>query len=378
MRQVKNVQQSYYDPLAQTFMLTEARQLHAVDVFVTTPGTTPLIVQLRETSTGFPTRDIMAEGRVDQSTIAAGTWVTILFDVPFYASANIEYAVVVMANDPTTEVGISELGKVDLGGKGGYVTSQPYQVGVLLSSANASTWTAHQDRDLTFRLRARKYDHTKIKDVPLGTITLPPGTTDLLISAMTNTPATGADAELQLITTDPNNPTQKVTRTVSDGQVIKYNSAISGPMEVRAVLRCTDTASATISPGSQIIAGALQNTGTYVTSDIPIATGAKAMVVTLEYLNVSSIKVEYAEIPVQSSPSSWTWKPLKTVTTAPNQNALTATGHNEMSFAELALAVTQANIKLRITLDGTPAMRPEVFNLRASITETVPKVTVAP
>lgn len=54
-----------------------------------------------------------------------------------------EYAVVVLCDDATTALYVAELGKQDP--TRGYVTSQPYQVGVLLSSSNASTWTAHQD-----------------------------------------------------------------------------------------------------------------------------------------------------------------------------------------------------------------------------------------
>ncbi|ECB1886227.1 hypothetical protein EVG80_15390 [Salmonella enterica subsp. enterica serovar Mississippi] len=366
MRQVKNVMQSYYDPLAQTFMLNEPRQLHAVDVWVTTRGNTPLIVQLRETSTGFPTREIVAEGRIDPALVTVGGWTTIAFDIPFYAAANIEYAVVVLANDALTEVAISELGKRDLS-TNTYVTTQPYQVGVLLSSANASTWTAHQDRDLTFRLRARRYTAPSVT-VPLGSITLPAGTTDLLISAMTSTPATGADAELQLITTDPNNPTQKTVRTVSDGQVVKFDVPVSGPMDVTAVLRSTATASATIAPGTQIIAGEMASTGTYVTLDIPVnATGTSTMVVTLEALSLATTpKVEYAESVANSNTYNWVAVPY--VKPATGIDKVLANGRTELTYKTAANGVpAMAKMKLRITLDGSPAMRPEIFNLRASI-----------
>ncbi|EGC0267561.1 hypothetical protein H8U31_001312 [Salmonella enterica] len=364
MRQVKNVMQAYYDPLAQTFMLTAARQLHAVDIWVTATGTTPLIVQLRETQTGFPTRVVLAEGRVSQPLSQVGQWVKILFDVPFYASANVEYAVVVLANDDQTKVGISELGKPDLGGSGGYVTTQPYQVGVLLSSANASTWTAHQDKDLTFRLYARKYDQSKTKTVPLGKITLPAGTTDLLISAMTNTPATGADAEIQLIQTANNSTT---TLKVSDGQVVKFDAIRSGDMDVVAVLRCTDTASATIAPGTQIIAGALTNTGTYITQALDGKTTKKLGIsVTIESLNVNSIKAEYAEYK-QGTPIT-TWTAIPETAESQNNTALLANGRREMVF-KVDQVASMALFKIRLTLNGSPAIRPEVFNLRVSVVE---------
>lgn len=54
---------------------------------------------------------------------------------------------------------MAELGKYDAVHER-WVTSQPYQVGVLLSSSNASTWTPHQDRDLTFRLLGARFTAT--------------------------------------------------------------------------------------------------------------------------------------------------------------------------------------------------------------------------
>ena len=46
-----------------------------------------------------------------------------------------------------------------------------YRIGVLLSSSNASTWTAHQDRDLKFRLLACRFTENT-RTVPLGNITV--------------------------------------------------------------------------------------------------------------------------------------------------------------------------------------------------------------
>ncbi|EDL8065174.1 hypothetical protein CTA21_23945 [Salmonella enterica] len=369
MRQVQNVMQSYYDPLAQTFMLTEARQLHAVDVWVMGTGTTPLIVQLRETQTGFPTRVVLAEGRVSQpiaGLASGGQWVKIPFDMPYYASANVEYAVVVLANDAATEVGISELGKVDKA-TNNYVTTQPYQIGVLLSSANASTWTAHQDRDLTFRLYARKYNAGATKRVPLGTITLPAGTTDLLVSALTTTPATGADAEIELAQTVGG---VKTMLTVSDGQVIKFKEVQSGDMEVTAILRCTDTASATIAPGTQIIAGVMEGTGTYITRDIDAdAHNAVDISVTMEGLNANVVTVDYAPSTHTAPITSASWKTIPSTT--PNTPVSLPNGRDELTY-KIEKVSPMAAFKVRITLKGQPKQRPEIFNLRVSVVETKP------
>ncbi|EAO3412095.1 hypothetical protein E3L83_05715 [Salmonella enterica] len=368
LRTVNNVMNSYYDPLAQTFMLDNPRQLSAVEIFLTKGGSTSLIAQLRETTVGFPTRTIVAEGRVeptDSANYKVGDWTRITFDKPFYAAANTEYAVVILANDADTAVGISELGKRDITTPtSGYVTSQPYQVGVLLSSANASTWTAHQDKDLTFRLICKKYSG-KPKVIEMGTVTLPPDTSDLLVSALTTTPATNADADLTLTFSDGSSV------TVSDGQVIKRSSVISGDVQVKATLRCTEYASATIEPGSQIIAGKIATTGKYITRRIPvIQTGESKLTVTLEAINPNATDVEWVVAPdinADQAIAESAWQKLD----RPANSTLQANGRLEMIFKMPAAAKipAAAAIILRVTTTGSAASRPMLFNLRASIVE---------
>ncbi|HHA3594144.1 TPA: hypothetical protein ACODIZ_003671 [Salmonella enterica subsp. enterica serovar Newport] len=375
LRNVNNIMNSYYDPLAQTFMLNNARQLSAVEVYLVTRGTTSLMVQLRETTAGFPTRTILAEGRIDVNDAAYQPgWVKVRFDKPYYASANVEYAVVVLANDSTTSVGISELGKQDLNDpKRPYVTTQPYQVGVLLSSANASTWTAHQDKDLTFRLYCNKYDGNP-RTIEMGTFTLPNNTSDLLVSALTTTPATKADADLTLSFLDSAGHVTE-TLTVSDGQVIKRNDVVSGKVSVKATLRCTDYASATIEPGSQIIAGVIATTGTYVTRRIPVNTAKETKItVNLEANTFGSIDVAYAIAPdlaaAQLVPDA-TWDKGKL--TQMGSSVRQTNGRYLMTFglgADNSGKIPAASdILLRITLTGSAAARPEVFNLRVSLVE---------
>ena len=374
MRKVNNVMSSYYDPLAQTFMLRDPYHLSGVRLWVEVKGTTPLIVQLRETTVGFPTRTIVAEGQLDVSdpTYIQGGWVTVHFAEPFYASANIEYAVVVLANDADTAVGISELGKLDPS-TNSYVTSQPYQVGVLLSSANASTWTAHQDKDLTFELLARRYTGTTKSQV-LGVVKLPAGTTDILVSALTETPATGADADLKLEFLDVyGNVDPDSERHVSDGQVVKLPSALGGDtdMLVTANLRCTTTASATISPGTQIIAGALATSGEYVTRGIAVAAAGTAagttqkLIVTMETYDLPGAEwhVYYGEDKSASTGSAIAasaWTEISNSAPVGLSN-----GRSELVFTEPKFALS-GTIKLKIKLVGTAAARTQIFNLRAS------------
>ncbi|ECN9265229.1 hypothetical protein ZL58_14430 [Salmonella enterica subsp. enterica serovar Typhimurium] len=388
MRQVTNVMQSYYDPLAQTFILNDPRQLHGVDVFLMVAGTTDLIVQLRETSVGFPTRSVLAEGHIKPSDANYQTnqWVTVKFDKPYYVSANVEYAVVVLANDATTAVGISELGKKTIDNTG-YVTAQPYQIGVLLSSSNASTWTAHQDKDLSFRLRARTYNKLPRLGIPLGQFTLKKDTTDLLVSAITTTPATGADAVLHLTLPAGGGRKSDVKYDVSDGQVIQLAEPIDADttVTVTADLRCTSNgfASATIAPGTQFVLGQMAMTGQYISKDIPVVPATNVsggnntyiLTCTLDTDSLGVIPVvDYCLWPQTvadgqawiADNSHWHNLPQDTI----QSDSTVENGSARLVFANtVGVAIPDKVVKLRITLTttATDMRRPKLFNLRLAV-----------
>ncbi|WP_039918872.1 hypothetical protein, partial [Cellvibrio mixtus] len=159
-----------------------------------------------------------------------------------------EYAIVILCNDSTGSVGVAELGKWDIVGARN-VTSQPYNVGVLLSSSNASTWSAHQDRDLTFRLLGANYTETE-RVINLGNIDVE-NATDLIALFPAIQPGTGADCEL--VITLPNG--QSIP--ASDRQIIQLPAPISGEINIIAKLRATTSLSAMLLPGSQLIVGTI-------------------------------------------------------------------------------------------------------------------------
>ena len=380
MRKVTNVMQTYYDPLAQTFIMDSARHLAGVEVYVadTDPvvaNRTPLIAQIRETQVGFPTTTILAEGRIHPAAIMKGQYVRILFDEPFYCMAGTEYALVMMCNDAVTSLGISELGKANLAGSG-YVTSQPYQVGVLLSSANASTWTAHQDRDLTFRLLARKYTATS-KSHALGTVTVD-NATDLLVSMLATTPATGAECSFQL-----EYPNNGGTQTVSDGQVIKLSNPISGDIKVTALLKATPDgrASALLDPGSQIIAGTIQPEGVYISRAFP---GDKTQKVTPKaYLSIvkgpnDNLSFCNVFVALDATTSAINWVPMKINGTPVPGNIAnmqdyefiidSAKNGGSTQLDPTAIPGHDGTVRVKIELKGTAGQRIYVTSLRVSLT----------
>lgn len=336
------------DPLAQTFSLETEQQLGGVELIVTGKGTSPIIVQIRETQTGFPTGVILAEGRLAPSQITQNAWNRFVFDKPTKVAANVEYAIVVLCNDAIGSVAVAELGKFDSTNQR-WVTNQPYQVGVLLSSSNARTWTAHQDKDLTFRLLARKYSQAA-REVSLGTVTVT-NATDLVIMSMIENVATNADGAITLTLPDG------TTRNAGDKQILSLGSPISGAIGVKATLRATSAESAVLHPGTQIAAGNIATTGNYVSRAIDAdAAGANVRVL----FNAIIPSGAAVNVFVAGVDAGDPWLPLTQVT-APKP-----IGDNVYEYQYLYSNLKEARVRVKLEFSGTAAARPQIFNLRMS------------
>lgn len=349
---ITRVTTTYYDPLAQTFSLSEENQIGGVELFVVAKGATDMTVQLRETQNGYPTQTIQAETTLKPSEITLNAWNRFEFKTPFMAQANVEYAIVVLCNDAIGAVAIAELGKWD-SANNRWVTQQPYQVGVLLSSSNASTWTAHQDRDLTFRLLARRYTQSE-KVVNLGTIPAS-AATDFVVDAMSENAATGADSELILSLPDG------TTVSTSDGQTIRLASEVTGNIGVQARLKATQKASAMLYPGTQLIVGKIGTTAEYISRAVDAdATGCKVRIIFDGQLpSGSSVAVYISGVDAGDAWQLVSNDPL---------NPPSPVGEGIYEYNYLKESVTEAKIRVKLVLTGSPAARPYIYNLRVSIT----------
>ena len=197
-RRIVNTVYYRYDPLAQTFTLSEGRHIAGVDLWFKKKGTSRVLVQIRETTAGFPNQNIIAQASIKQSQISLTSYTRATFR-PIWLEPNVEYAIVVLTDDSQTALAICELGKYDEIHRR-YVTAQAYQVGVLLSSSNASTWTAHQEMDLAFRLLACKFTENSL-EVNLGNIATSRNT-DLLVKSTIERVASETDVEFSLTDTN--------------------------------------------------------------------------------------------------------------------------------------------------------------------------------
>lgn len=338
------------DPLAQTFYLSSPISLGGAEVFVTAKGTTPILIQIRETEVGFPTSRIIAETQLTPAEITAGAWNRFVLPQPVALMADVEYALVVLCNDAVGAVAIAELGKWDVS-VGQWVTSQPYQVGVLLSSSNASTWTAHQDRDMAFRLLAARYTQAE-RTVDLGTVAIA-GATDLLVLAVTDQPSAAAGSTIELTLPD----TTKVS--AGDGQVIRLPSPTTGTVGVKVKLRSTATESASLAPGMQLVAGAVAVSADYITRAFDAdAAGANISIIFDANLPSGS----GVQVYVSGIDGGDTWQEVSQVGTAK------PLGDGLFEYRYLKTAFAEAKVRVKLVLTGTVQARPFVYDLRVSVT----------
>ena len=160
----------WIDPVAETFLVDKAGGIFmkSIDIyFKSIDLNIPVRVTVRTTKNGIPTQKIVpgadkilypTEIATQASTTPAefananaSTATNFEFDHPIYLSQDTEYAVVLTSQCDNYEVWIAEMGGFDKTNVDERITKQPYN-GVFFSSANASTWTPEQSKDLKFKL----------------------------------------------------------------------------------------------------------------------------------------------------------------------------------------------------------------------------------
>lgn len=143
------------DPLAQSFGFDKDQIITGIDLFFAQKDPNlACIVQIRDMVNGYPGTTCYAEQTVmpENIKVSSGKEAThISFENPVYCLAGTQYCICVLTDSNLYKLWIAELGKKDVN-TGVYVTSQPYLTGVMFSSSNALTWTAHQTMDMKFNL----------------------------------------------------------------------------------------------------------------------------------------------------------------------------------------------------------------------------------
>ena len=178
----------FVDPIAQLFTLpldpgsnpnnfnpvnSEARRtggfITSVDVFLgfvdTRANNDHVICEIRSSENGYPGREILGRARVDvtksNQNLSKPTVATnFRFTNPVFLQEQTEYAIVLLSPSDTTSAWTALQGEEDVI-TGGKIDAQPNvggYFGSFFTSQNGSTWTAEQNRDLTFKAYRAKFD----------------------------------------------------------------------------------------------------------------------------------------------------------------------------------------------------------------------------
>lgn len=336
------------DPLAQTFTMKTNTQVSGVDLWFAAAATTPVNVQIRETTAGFPNQLVLAETTILPGAInLAGASTRILFNSPVILLSDVEYAIVVLCGDASGALSVAEIGKFDAIAQQ-WITEQPYSIGVLLSSSNASTWTAHQDRDMTFRLLEASYTATS-RTVALGSVGVV-GATDLLLLSYAERPDGQADVQYTLTLPDAS------VITVSDGQPVQLAAPITGNVVVAAVLRGTSRFSPVLHTGTQLIAGNVAATADYVSRAIPGGSAVTVKAIFEAFIpSGATVTAQYKGPDVGDV---WTTIPM---------TASRAVDDGFFEFTHSITGINELTVQIKLTLTGNTAARPRVRDLRTFV-----------
>ena len=337
------------DPLAQTFTLDESRHIGGVELWFTNSGKRRVVVQIRETTVGVPSQAVIAENSIEPTKINTDGTATRITWSPVFCHGGQEYAIVLLTDDADTAVKIAELGKYDAVNSR-WVTSQPYQVGVLLSSSNASTWTPHQNLDLTFRLLAAKFSENS-HVIDLGKVTAN-NASDLI--ALTNVEKVGFDTNVEFILTDE----EGKENFLSDNLPLALRARISGELTVKVALKGSGKKSPVLYPGLQLVMGNLSESGDYVTRSITAGANTK-ITITYDTLIPGTADVKaYVQKGVEKGEK---WQLVNLTSGKP-------IGENWVERTHVLSNFNGNETRIKLVLSGTVVYRPKVKNLRVIIT----------
>lgn len=349
-----------WDPVAQSFQFNTDKYITGVGLYFNAKNTAdkPIIVQIKNLVSGFPGTIVYANKVISPDEISvsvdASVETQIEFDNPVYCKANEGYCVTVLSDSPEDSLWISETNKPDIN-TGISVDIDPFTTGVMFSSSNATTWTAHQSQDLKFNLYGLQFDSTNIT----GTVTFNKITgisyDRIELGSVESIPA-GCSIQWQV--------------SINDGSFLPIESGVvreldevATSLQFRAVLQGTLTNTPAINLNSVSVTGYTNvNEGAYVSKNINIPEGFNNIKVSVD-MNLPTGTNTVLYYATDSSGTEW--------------NALTNTGAVQKSIDyktytfenDLAELATNYRIKIAMTTNN-PINRPKLQKLM-SILKTV-------
>ena len=160
------------DPVAQSFVCNTVGGvfISSIDLYFSNKSTVqPVTLQLRTMNQGYPTREVLPFGEVsvaaaDINTSSSGaTATTFTFPSPVYLLPNTEYSFVALSNSSNYTIFTARMGQKTLDDSR-LISKQPL-LGSMFKSQNAGTWTAEQNEDIKFDIKACSFTEDTIANV---------------------------------------------------------------------------------------------------------------------------------------------------------------------------------------------------------------------
>lgn len=341
---------NWYDPVAQTFAYDTDEEVSRLDFRLTELPTDDILVRFVRVKLGIPDRnDVLTEGHLLREACVLG-WNTVYFELPAKTLANDEYAVIIITNRPEGKVGTAKVGQYDsINAK--WISSQSSR-GVLLLSANQSTWSPVQDEDLTFRLYSANYTTTSNQTLMSVAAV---GVSDWFLSGDVEQPQ-GTNVRYYLEVTSGADVGKKFD-IVSDSAL--FTTAITGNVALKAELTGTIKKAPVLKSGLTLMTGAGVLPSIYTQRAFSIPNG------TLTPATIRLIVDEYKPTSSTIVPKIETSTGVFTSMTFQSSINL-GDGYNESIYEITGVGVNLA--RLQIVLDtSNPANRPKVRNIRITI-----------
>jgi hypothetical protein len=155
------------DPLAQSFVLSNEYDRTLVEMnlyFATKSNVRAAVVQIRDMVNGYPGSTVYAEKvlQPDEVNIPSNpnnpVATRVKLNQPVLCMKGVQYCFIVLSDSNAYSMYYAQMGQNLLGSTTDAVTVNPYATGVMFSSSNASTWSAHQASDLKFELYRSQFN----------------------------------------------------------------------------------------------------------------------------------------------------------------------------------------------------------------------------
>lgn len=333
-----------YDPLAQTFTFDRDTYLAGVDFYVKNKGLTSLTLDIRTCENGIPTQEILRRVRIEPWEVVNidNNQPTLATFEPLRLQEGLEYCFVLMADDAAWAVEVAELGKRDVY-TDKWVTAQAFQIGVLLSSSNASTWTPHQKKDMRFRLHEAVFT-TTARNYQLGTFDLYDAD---IVHADYIADRVDEETDATLIMTMPDGKTEY---RLKEDTIVSFSEKVTGKASIKMELKGTASKTPVAMDGIAMVSASTIATGEYVTKHITLGDDVDVRVSFEAATGPRSSVVAY-----YSTNSEWKELPLAEVLQL----------DNEFNARTYKLdGITGDTIRVRLVLKGDAKDRPRVRKLR--------------